>query len=305
MFWTNVKRVLKLGLVGFGRNGLVSVASVMAMTITLFVIGSLFLGSNFLSSALTDVRNKMDISVSFKTDATEADVLALKKDLTLLPEVKEVTYSSREEELLAFRERHKDNETIVQALNEVDNPFGARLNIRAADSASFDKITNFINNKNSLANGGTSIIDQISYKKDIINKLTNLINTSQKLGLAVALVLALLSIFAVFNTISLAIYTSREEISVMRLVGASGAYVKGPFMVEGMIAGVIASILALGLLYPAVLWVRSVTANVYGGINLISFYFSNFGEIFIILFASGILLGLLASYWAARRYAKV
>ncbi|MCX6712196.1 MAG: permease-like cell division protein FtsX [Candidatus Vogelbacteria bacterium] len=305
MFRTNIKRVLKLGLVNFGRNGLVSVSSVMAMTITLFVIGALFLGGNFLTSALSEVRNKMDISVSFKTDAPEADILSLKKDLTLLPEVKQVSYSSREEELLAFRERHKDNETIVQSLDEVDNPFGARLNIQAVDPAQFDKITNFINSKNSPANGGSSLIDQISYKKDVVSKLTNLINTSKKLGLAVALVLALLSIFAVFNTISLAIYTSREEISVMRLVGASGSYVKGPFMVEGMIAGVVASFLSLALLYPAVLWVRSATIDVYGGINLVSFYFSNFGKIFVILFGSGIILGFLASYWATRRYAKI
>jgi cell division transport system permease protein len=296
---------LKLGLVNFGRNGLVSVSSVLAMTITLFVIGTLYLGGNFLNSTLTDVRNKMDISVSFKIDAPEADILALKKDLTLLPEVKEITYSSREDELLAFRERHKDNQTIIQSLDEVENPFGARLNIQAVDPTYFDKITNFITNKNSPANGGTSLVDQISYKKDVVNKLTNLINTSKRLGWAIALVLALLSIFAVFNTISLAIYTSREEISVMRLVGASGSYVKGPFMVEGMIAGLVASLLALALLYPAVLWVRGATINVYGGINLVSFYFSNFGKIFLILLGSGIILGLLASFWATRRYAKI
>ena len=294
-----------MGLVNFGRNGLVSVAGVVAMTITLFVIGALYLGGNFLNSALIEVKNKMDISVSFKTDAPADQVLAIQKDLELLPEVKQVTYSSSADELSAFRAEHQDNQTIIQALAEVDNPFGARLNIQAVDPANFDKITDFINGKNSPANGGSSIIDQISYKKDVVSKLTNLIKASNKLGLAVALVLALLSIFAVFNTISLAIYTSREEISVMRLVGASGAYVKGPFMVEGMIAGIIASILSLGLLYPAVLWVRSATVNIYGGINLVSFYFSNFGQIFIILFVSGVVLGLLASYWAARRYAKI
>lgn len=305
MLWTNIKRVLKLGLVNFGRNGLVSVSSVMAMTITLFVIGTLYLGGNFLNSALADVKNKMDISVSFKIDAPEAEVLALKKDLTLLPEVKAVAYSSREDELLAFRERHKDNETILQSLDEVENPFGARINIQAVDPVHFDKITNFITSKNSPANGGTSIVDQISYKKDVVNKLTNLINTSEKLGWAIALILALLSIFAVFNTISLAIYTSREEISVMRLVGANGVYVKGPFVVEGMIAGIIASFLSLGLLYPAVLWVRGVTVDIFGGINLVSFYFGNFGQIFLLLFFSGISLGFLASFWATRRYAKI
>lgn len=296
---------MKLGLIGFGRNGLVSVASVMAMTITLFVIGTVYLGGNFLNSALTEVKNKMDISVSFKTDAPEADILVLKKDLTFLPEVKQVTYSSREDELLAFRDRYKDNETIIQSLGEVDNPFGARINIQAVEPVYFDKITRFINGRNSPTNGGANLIDQISYKKDVVSKLSNLIDTSEKLGWAIALVLALLSIFAVFNTISLAIYTSREEISVMRLVGASNSYVKGPFVVEGMIAGVVASFLSLALLYPAVLWVRSVTANIYGGVNLVSFYFGNFGKIFIILFVSGVVLGFLASYWATRRYAKI
>ncbi|MFA5000829.1 MAG: permease-like cell division protein FtsX [Candidatus Paceibacterota bacterium] len=305
MLRTNLKRVLKLGLIGFGRNGLVSVASVMAMTITLFVIGTVYLGGNFLNSALTEVKNKMDISVSFKTDAPEADILVLKKDLTFLPEVKQVTYSSREDELLAFRDRYKDNETIIQSLGEVDNPFGARINIQAVEPVYFDKITRFINGRNSPTNGGANLIDQISYKKDVVSKLSNLIDTSEKLGWAIALVLALLSIFAVFNTISLAIYTSREEISVMRLVGASNSYVKGPFVVEGMIAGVVASFLSLALLYPAVLWVRSVTANIYGGVNLVSFYFGNFGKIFIILFVSGVVLGFLASYWATRRYAKI
>lgn len=306
MLWINFKRVLKLGLINFFRNGLVSASSVMAMTITLFVIGALYLGGNFLNSALTEVKNKMDISVSFKLEAVEADILTLKRDLELLPEVKQVLYSSREDELLAFRERHRDNETMIRSLSEVEgNPFGARLNIQAVDPTQFDRITNFITGRNSPPDGISGIVDQISYKKDVVSKLTSLINTSNKLGLAISLVLAILSIFAVFNTISLAIYTSREEISVMRLVGAGNTYVKGPFVVEGMIAGVTASVLALALLYPAVLWVRSVTVNVYGGINLVSFYFDNFAKIFLLLFCSGIILGFLASFWATRRYAKI
>lgn len=305
MIWINLKRILKLGLTNFWRNGLVSVASVFAMTITLFAIGSIYLGTNFLNSALTEVKNKVDISVAFKTTTTEAEILSLKKDLTLLPEVKEVIYSSKEQELSAFRERHKDNAIMIGSLDEVGNPFGARLNVRAVDPTQYEKISRFINTKNDPASGGNSIIDQISYKKDVVDKMARLIDTSQRVGWAVALVLALLSVFAVFNTISLAIYTSREEISVMRLVGAGSPYVKGPFMIEGVISGLIASLLSLMLLYPSVLWVRNVTSGVYGGINLVSFYFSNFGQIFALLLGSGILLGLLASYWAVRRYAKI
>jgi len=305
MVWINIKRILKLGLINFWRNGLVSVASVLAMTITLFVIGAIYLGTNFLTSALADVRDKVDISVAFKIDAPEEAILAIKKDLTLLSEVKEVTYSSREQELAAFRERHKDNAIMIASLDEVGNPFGARLNISAVDPSQYEKISKFITDKNDPSAGGQNLIDQVSYKKDVIDKMSRLIDTSQRVGWAVALVLALLSIFAVFNTISLAIYTSREEISVMRLVGAANPYVKGPFMIEGIIAGVIASFLAIILLYPVALWVRGVTVGVYGGINLVSFYFSNFGQIFILLFGAGALLGLVASYWATRRYAKI
>lgn len=306
MVWINLKRILKLGFLNFWRNGLVSVASVLAMTITLFAIGTIYLGTNFLNSALTEVKDKVDISLAFKTDAEEAEVLSFKKELELLAEVKEVTYSSREDELFAFRERHKDNAILIGSIEEVGNPFGARLNVRAVDPSQYEKISKFIESRNGSV-GATSagIIDQVSYKKDVVDKMSRLIETSRKLGLAVAIALALLSIFAVFNTISLAIYTSREEISVMRLVGAGNPYVKGPFMVEGMIAGLLASLLSMLLLYPSVLWVRSVTKGVYGGINLVSFYFSNFGQIFLLLVASGILLGLVASYWATLRYSKV
>ncbi len=305
MVWINIKRILKLGFVNFWRNGLVSVASVFAMTITLFAIGSIYLGTNFLNSALSEVKNKVDISIAFKLDAPEDQIVALQKDLTLLPEVKEVVYSSKDQELTAFRARHQDNAVLIGSLDEVGNPFGARLNIRAVDPTQYEKIARFIGTKNDPSTGGGNIIDQVSYKKDVVDKMADLINTSQRVGWAVALVLALLSIFAVFNTISLAIYTSREEISVMRLVGAGNPYVKGPFMIEGVIAGVIASLLALILLYPSVLWVRDTTVGVYGGINLVSFYFSNFGIILVLLLGSGILLGLLASYWAVRRYAKI
>ncbi|HRZ30244.1 MAG TPA: permease-like cell division protein FtsX [Candidatus Paceibacterota bacterium] len=305
MVWVNTKRIIKLGFVNFWRNGLVSVSSVLAMTITLFAIGSIYLGSNFLNSALDEVKNKVDISVAFKIDAPEDKIIAIKRDLTLLPEVKEVIYSSRDQELLAFRERHKDNAILIGSLDEVGNPFGARLNIVAVDPSQYEKISRFINTKNDPSTGGGNIIDQVSYKKDVVDRMSKLIEASQRLGWAIALVLALLSIFAVFNTISLAIYTSREEISVMRLVGAGNSYVKGPFMIEGAIVGVIASLLALVLLYPSVIWVRDVTAGIYGGINLVSFYFTNFGQIFVILLGSGILLGLMASYWAIRRYSKI
>lgn len=303
---TNLKRIFKAGSISFWRNSAVAVASIFVLTVTLLVIGSLMLGSAFLNSTLDNLKERVDISVTFKTDVPEQQVLELQADLELLPEVKEVVYISRDQELADFRSRHQDNALLIQSLEEVGNPFGARLSVLATDPAQYDSISRFLQNYDSgssLATGG--IIDQISFKKDIIDKLLAIIDTSHTVGFAVAAVLVCLSILVTFNTISLTIYISREEISVMRLVGADNPYIRGPFIVEGVIAGTIASFIAVILLYPSVLWVRGVTSGVYGGIDLVSYYISNFAQIFILLLISGIILGVVSSFLAIGRYLKV
>lgn len=299
---TIIKRIFKSGFINFWRGGVVSMASILVMTVTLFVIGSLILAGAFLTASLEEVQSKVDISVSFKVDASLDEIKAMEKALTALPEVKEVAFSSREEELALFRERHKDNNLLLQSLDEVGNPFGARLNIKAVDPAQYESIATFLTNQDAAS---AAIIDQVSFKKDVVDKLLAITNSLKRVGLAASIVLAVTSILVMFNTTSLAIYIAREEISVMRLVGAETSYVRGPFMVEAIISGGIASLLAMLLLYPAVLWVRGATMGVYGGINLLSYYLSNFFYLFLILLLSGVVLGAVASFLAIRRYLKV
>ncbi|MDO8183669.1 MAG: permease-like cell division protein FtsX [bacterium] len=304
MLLTNLRRIAHSGFNNFWRTPVVSLASVLTLTVTLFVIGSLLLGSAFLNSTLKNIQDQVDISVTFTPTAPEGDILALKESLTQLPEVSLVEYLSREQELEAFRERHKDNSLIIQSLDEVGNPFGARLNVRAVDPTHYETIAKFLDGRVGSDTAG-DIIDHVSFKKDVVDKLLKVIDSSHRVGVALSIVLVVISILVTVNTISLAIYTSREEISVMRLVGAGDLYVRGPFMMEGVIAGVIGSILAMVLLYPSTVWVRNATTNVYGGINLVSYYVENFGQIFLTLLVSGILLGVIASYLAVRKYVKV
>ncbi len=304
MIFVKARRVIQSGFNSFWRSPVVSLASVFTMLVTLFVVGSLLLSNAFLNATLQTIQDQVDISVTFNPEAAETEVLALKESLTLLPEVTEVEYLSREQELQSFRERHKDNSLIIQSLDEVGNPFGARLNIKAANPSQYETIAGFLEARGG-EEGSSQLIDNVSFKKDVVDKLLKVIDSSQRIGFAVTLVLVIISILVTINTISLAIYTSREEISVMRLVGASTLYVRGPFMVEGLIAGVIAAIGAVILLYPATIWVRNATTNVYGGINLVAYYVDNFTQIFLILLASGILLGVIASYLAVRKYVKV
>ncbi|HYC83263.1 MAG TPA: permease-like cell division protein FtsX [Candidatus Paceibacterota bacterium] len=305
MLWTHVRRIVKSGLVNFWRNKVVAIASVFVITVTLFVIGGLIMASAFLNASLNEIQAKVDVSVTFNPDVAEADVLAVKQSLETQPGVTAVTYTSREDELKNFRELHKDNSLLIQSLDELGNPFGARLSVRAADPSHYEAIATFLEGKNDESGALVAPIDKITFKKDLVDRLIGLIDATRKVGLAVSVVLIAMSVLVTFNTISLAIYISREEISVMRLVGAGDNYVRGPFMVEGLVAGILSAFIAMILLYPAVIWVKDATASVYGGVTLVSYYLSNFAQIFLILLGSGMILGTVSSYLAIRKYIKI
>jgi cell division transport system permease protein len=109
----------------------------------------------------------------------------------------------------------------------------------------------------------------------------------------------------VFNTIRLAIYIAREEIAVMRLVGASNAYIRGPFVFEGMMYGFVSGIITLLLFYPITLWLGPKTEAFFGNINIFTYYAANFPQVFGTILGAGILLGAISSFLAVRKYLRV
>ena len=237
---TKLERIFKAGFFNFWRSGYVSLSSVYVMIVTLFVIGGVIFLSAMLNQALSDLKNKVDINVYFLTTAPEEDILTLKTKIEAIPEVSFVEYVSREQSLENFRLQHENDEIILQALEELgDNPLGAVLNIKPKDPSQYESIANFLNEENILSSEGTKIINNINYfqNRGAINKLTLLINSIQRLGFIISMALVLVSIIITFNTVRLAIFISKEEISVMQLVGASKNYVRGPFVVTGIIAG--------------------------------------------------------------------
>lgn len=308
MLWTKIKRVAKAGFTNFWRNGFVSFASVLIMVVTLFTLGSVvFLGA-ILESSLLQLQNKVDINVYFMTDAPESDILSLKDALVALPEVASVEYITREDALLDFKERHADDQTILGALEELDeNPLGAVFNIKAKETSQYEAVAAFLESQEALGAGDQPIIQKINYydNKVVIEKLSEIINSTERLGFSLSLVLIFLSLIITFNTIRLAIYTAREEISVMRLVGASNRYVRSPFVVEGVMYGVVAAIIVLILFYPLTLWVGPMTERFFGSINIFDYYLEHFGQMFLIILASGVVLGAVSSYLAVRRYLQM
>lgn len=308
MFFVKLKRILRTGFFNFWRNNTVSLASILVMMITLLVIGLLTFSNAVLDMSLVELRNKIDINVTFVTTATEADILNIKHSLESLPEVSIVTYVSRDEVLEAFKERHANDQSILSALDELgDNPLGAVLDVKARDPSQYASVAEFLESNNVLSSGGITIIDRVNYfqNKVAIDRLTKIISSADQLGFALTLFLIIISVLIAFNTIRLTIYIAKEEISVMRLVGASSAYIQGPFVVVGLIYGITAGVLTLLILLPITYWLGNTTESFFVGLNLFSYYLGHFLEIAVIILGSGVLVGVISSALAIRKYLRV
>lgn len=306
--FTNTRRIVKAGFVNFWRNAVVSLSAIFVMTVALFVVGATMLSSVFLESSLNDIRDKVDINVYFNIDAGETEILDFKKNLMKLPEVKDVEYISRDQAIENFKTRHANDYLMTQALEELaENPLGAILNVKAGDPSQYEAIAKHIQDEQAAQSTENKLIYSVNYGKNkvVIDKLTQIISGVQKVSAAILLVLIAIAIIITFNTIRLAIYISREEIAIMRLVGANNSFVRGPFIVEGMIYGMIASIISVALFYPVTLWLKGATNGFYGGIDLFYYYITNINQIFFVLLGTGVILGATSSFLAVRRYLKV
>ncbi|HBB43846.1 MAG: putative cell division protein, ftsX-related protein [Parcubacteria group bacterium GW2011_GWA1_44_13] len=306
MYWTALKRIIKAGFISFWRNGSVSLSAVFVMIVALFMIASTLLITAFLGTALEDLQDKIDINIYVDAKASEEQIISLQKQIETIPEVDKVTYISREDALTAFRARHENDHRIIQALDEIgDNPLPAALTVKAKEPSQYQGIANFLSNKSELSEGSMiSIISKVNYNdnKVAIERLSRLIAGVKKLGSIITAVMIGISILITFNTIRLAIFIARDEIGVMRLVGGSNEYVRGPFVVEGILYGLVAAFLTLILFYPITYWLKNTTQVFYGGVDLLQYFVANFVQIFLVVVLSGIALGAVSSYLAVRKY---
>lgn len=308
MIFTKIKRTIKDGFVGFWRNGFLSFASIVVLTLTLTTFGGLIFFNGLTQNYLNDIKGKVDINVYFSLNAAEADILALRETIEDMPEVSKVEYVSREQALADFKERHKDDALILQGLEEIgENPLPASFNIQAKDPSRYESVLKFLQSSNALNKNGNAIVEKVSDNKKlvVINRLGSIIKMIEKIGLGLTGVLVIVAIIVTLNTIRLVIYSRREEVAVMKLVGASNAQIRGPFVVSGVMCGIFAAALALLIMYPIAYYAVRVTNAFSSDFTLLGYYIANFGQIFIMIMVAGIILGGISSYVAVRKYLKV
>ncbi len=318
MFFTSLKRIIKTGFVNFWRNGFLSFAAIIVITLSLLAVGGLIFAGAFGRSILKEVKSQVDINVYFSLQAPEADILALRNEIARLPEVASVAYTSRGRALELFKAKWQNNVLIMQGLQEVgNNPFPASINIKAKEPGQYGGIADYLEKKNPTDDNGTPIIRKINYEENklIIDRLGRIIPTVEQTGIIIAIILAIVAVIVVLNTIRLKTYTARDEIYVMKLVGASNVIVRGPLVISGIMYGIISGVVTLVLLAVFAYWSDLLIMRIAGvevaqnfsfAINVFSSYFTaNLGELFGIIMGAGIILGGISSYIAARRYLHV
>lgn len=304
MFTTDTKRVIRTGYRNFIRSGFTTLASVMIMVITLVVITSLFFVKFTLQSSLDDIKDQVDVTIYFTQGADPDKITSIQSSLQKLPEVADATYISEDEALARFREKHSKDYLTLQALDELNtNPLGASLNVKAKDPSQYETITKYFEQDTAFSKEALVIIDKIDYhqNKVVIDKLNSIITGAKRLGFALALLFVIISIMITFNTLRLIIFMSREEIAVMRLVGAGNKYIRGPFIVSGMLVGISATLITILLFWPISAWLGSQMTE-FLGVNLFDYYASNFFQLFFIMLVSGIIIGGISSIFAIRKY---
>lgn len=296
-------RVLKNSWKNFYRNLWLSLATLGMMLMAMLLLGGLILFNVSIEVFVKGLEEKVDVSIYFVSDAEEGDILGVMRDLEQKPEVATVRYISRNEALDIFQDRHSDNAVLIDSLKELeDNPLQASLNIKVHESEQFAGVVSYLE-----GSAAASLIDDINFSENekVITRISSIAANVSRIGWITTGLLALFVFFVTYNTIRLAIYTSKDEIYIMKLVGASNWFVRGPFIISGVLYGVLAAAFTIGALLGGTWLLGEKISVVFGEINLFDYLIANILFISAELFAVGIILGGGSSYFAARRYLKV
>lgn len=298
-------RTGKFATQNFWRNLGLSVITVFILMLTLFTV-SLVATMNLLADrTIAAVEEKIDIDIYFRDGIAEEDIISAQLFLENIPEVKNVRYVSKEAALEKFTESHADNPDIQSALTELDdNPLPATLVVQAYALEDYSRIIQQFEN----SEFNVYVTDKdFSDHQTVIESLSAITERVYQFGIAVSAIFVVISVIMMFNTIRLGIYSHRGEIAIMKLVGATNWFVRGPFVLEGVLYAIISSALAMGLLWLVVFVSAPYVNNFFLGynFNLDIFFYSNFFTIFVIQFLFSLVLAAGSGMISISRYLKV
>jgi cell division transport system permease protein len=301
------ERILKNGVINFWRNIWLSVAAIAMMLITLTILLFAVVANATFGHTIADITSHIDVSVYLKDSVTDAQRQNLIKQLYAIDNVKSVSYINKDTALKDYEAQNANNPDLLAAISQTDNPLPASLDIKPKDPNKLQDLKTFLDKPNILALQS----DPTSYsgdRKAAIDKITSATHFFQQAGIAGIIVFVFISMLIIFNTIRMAIFNRRDELIIMRLLGASTSFIRGPFIVETMLYGIVAALLSVAAV-AALFAVASQTlqASSLGllDINYSDKYFTNrLWQILTIQVLAGIIIGAVSSLIATRRYLK-
>jgi len=303
--FTNLKRIVDFATNDFNRNKGISVAAIFILTITIMLVTSLLFFHGMASYLTSQIQNKIDITAYFVDGTQEQDILNVRdKILKMSPNIKSIEYISKDQALISFNQEHKDDSVLAQALQEVgDNPFLPSLNITTNGNPSqYASVVNILQTSDF-----SKLIDKVDFsqKKDIIEKVYSITSNINTAGLILGVILIFVAILVVFNTIKLAVENSKDEIATMRVVGASNWFISGPFVIQGIIYGLVAFIICIFISVVGVYLLSSKIEVILPGFNMLAYFLTNWWIFVLIQLGFGAGVGIISSFIVVKKYLEI
>lgn len=297
-------RVIKSGVTNFLRNIWLSIAATSIMTITLFIISTVLIIYTLTNLSINNIKDTIGVSVYFNSQTTQKEVLEIKEELELLPEIKQIDYIPKTAALEKFKEIHKNDSLLIETLNEFaesENPLPDSFAIKANELSDYAYISEVLN-----SDRFTPFFDRVRDNSKVIERLFNITDTLAKLGILLTSVFIIVTIMVMFNTIRLTIYNRREEVEIMRLVGATNSYIRGPFIIEGIMYAFLATGITAAVLLALAFFFSSGVENFLALPNIQdNFIFTLVWKVILVDLLISLVLGVLASTIAIRRYLRI
>ncbi|HSX53531.1 MAG TPA: permease-like cell division protein FtsX [Patescibacteria group bacterium] len=302
-----LRRIIRNGCINFVRNSWLSIAAMAVMTITLTIVLFSIIANATFTNTVQQITDKIDISVYLKDSVDTNQTKTLISEIQQLPNVKNVTYVSKDQALTAYKKQNANNLNLLLAISETDNPLPATIQIKPKDPNRINDIKVFLDKPNitALQSDATSYSGD---RKAAVDKITQATAFMRRAGIVGVLVFAVISMLIIFNTIQMAIFNRREELTIMRLLGATTSYIRGPFVVESVLYGIFSAVISIVLLNSLfVVSSSTLQASSLGllDINYANQYFGNhFWSFLTMQLTIGIFIGAVSSVVATRRYLK-
>jgi cell division transport system permease protein len=300
-------RILKAGVQNFFRNATLAVAAIAVMVITLTIILFSVIANATFANTVQQITDKIDISVYLTDKITADEREGLMDDLSALPNVKSVSFKSKEDVLAEYKKQNQNNLDLLLAISQTDNPLPATVTIKPRDPNKIQEIRTYLE-KPEIKKLQSEETSYSGDRKEAIDKISQATRFFRQAGVAGVIIFAFVSMLIIFNTIRMAIFNRRDELTIMRLLGASSWYIRGPFVVESVLYGIISAIVSVSVVNG--LFAISASTFEASSLGLLDIGFSSdyFAKYFWIILTGqlliGILIGAVSSLIATRRYLK-